>query len=412
MRPVRAPRFSRRTVATVCALALAAGLAAASAASAAANTPETVRVPSSGSITVHWRGNGHGHGMSQYGARGAAIAGLTAAKIVAFYFPGTTLVTLPSSHIRVNLSEATAATTVFAGTSGLALTGYGTLPTTGYSYFRLVPSGTGLRLQGRKAGGWRSLKNGLPARAYFFSSVRWVQVLLADGSSTRYHGRVGAVRDGSGEATVNRLWLDQYVQGSVSREVPTSWEAAAVRAQAIAARSYAEAVRASAGPGSKWDICDTTMCQAYGGMAHYSSSGQLLYTDDPDALAHNANMVLRYRGAPVLAQYSASNGGATVSGGEPYLVGKSDPYDSSASGDPYLNQSRKVSVSSLAGYYNLKRVTSIEITKRDGNGPWGGRIVSAVVNGTTPAGKKAHIDTTGFDLGAATGTWTDYLRFG
>jgi hypothetical protein len=37
--------------------------------------------------------------------------------------------------------------------------------------------------------------------------------------------------------------------------------------------------------------------------------------------------------------------------------------------------------------------------------------VSAVVNGTTPSGKKAHVATTGFDLGSATGAWTDYLRF-
>ncbi|HZZ96205.1 MAG TPA: SpoIID/LytB domain-containing protein [Jatrophihabitantaceae bacterium] len=401
----------RRITAAASAFALTGCVAVATGAAAAPAKPEIVAVPSGGSITVHWRGNGHGHGMSQYGARGAAIKGLNAAKIVAFYFPGTTLATLPSSRIRVNLSEAPADTTVFAGTSGLALTGYETLPTTGYRYFRLVPSRTGLRLQGQREGKWHSLKNGLPARADFHSSVHWVQALLADGSSTRYHGRIGAVRVGSGEATVNRLSLDQYVQGSVPREVPTSWEPAAIRAQAIAARSYAEAVRASAGTGSKWDICDTTMCQAYGGMAHYSAAGQLLYTDDHDVLTDNANRVLRYEGAPVLAQYSASNGGATVYGGEPYLVGKSDPYDSSVSGDPYLQQSRKVTESSLASYFHLKKVTSIEITKRDGNGPWGGRIVSAVVNGTTPAGKKAHLSTTGFDLGTATGVWTDYLRF-
>jgi stage II sporulation protein D len=405
-------RPRRRITAAVSALALAGCAAVATGASAAPTKSETVPVPSSGSITVQWRGNGHGHGMSQYGARGAAIKGLTAAKIVAFYFPGTTLVTLPTSRIRVHLSEATTDTTVFGATSGLALTGYGTLPKTGYRYFRLVPSGAGLRLQGQRAGNWRSLKNGLPVRADFYSSAHWVQALLSDGSSTRYHGRVGAVRDGSGEATVNRVSLDQYVQGSVPREVPMSWEAAAVRAQAIAARSYAEAVRASAGADSQWDICDTTMCQVYGGMAHYSSSGQLLYSDDPDVLTYNANKVLRYHGEPVLAQYSASNGGATVYGGEPYLVGKSDPYDSAVSGDPYLKQSRKVSVASLASYYHLKKVTSIEITKRDGIGPWGGRIVSAVVNGTTSAGKKAHIATTGFDLGSATGAWTDYLRFG
>ena len=72
-----------------------------------------------------------------------------------------------------------------------------------------------------------------------------------------------------------------------------------------------------------------------------------------------------------------------------------------------------MSVSSLAGYFQLKKVTSIEITKRDGNGPWGGRIVSAVVQrDDTGRQEGAQVDTTGFDLGSATGTWTDYLRFG
>jgi SpoIID/LytB domain protein len=381
----------------------------------AATSPETVQLPASGRIVVHWRGNGHGHGMSQYGARGAAIKGLTAAKIVHFYFPHTKLVTVAPSRIRVHISEASADTTVFAGGRGLTLSDYGALPASGYRYFRLTPSGTGLRLQGRTSGkkpAWQTLKRGLPARADFFSqATHRVRLRLVDGTSTRYHGHVGAVREGAGEDTVNRLELDRYVQGSVPREVPSSWEAAAVRAQAIAARSYAEASRVSAhANGALWDICDTTMCQVYGGMAHYDRDGNLLWADDPAAVAKNANQVLRYRGAPVLAQYSASNGGATVSGGEPYLIGKDDPYDSSTSGDPYLKQSRRVSVKALAGYYQLAKVTSIKVTKRDGHGPWGGRIVSAYVNGTTAAGKKAHIATTGFDLGAATGVWTDYLR--
>ena len=57
------------------------------------------------------------------------------------------------------------------------------------------------------------------------------------------------------------------------REVPASWPVAAVRAQAIAARSYAEFSRAATGSGSYYDICDTTACQSYGGMAHYDASG-------------------------------------------------------------------------------------------------------------------------------------------
>jgi peptidoglycan hydrolase-like amidase len=147
-------------------------------------------------------------------------------------------------------------------------------------------------------------------------------------------------------------------------------------------------------------------------MARYSHSGARIWTADPAAIAGNQRTVLRYHGGAVFAQYSASNGGATVSGGTPYLIGRADPYDTSASGDPYLNESESVRAKSLASSYGLKAVNSVQITKRDGNGPWGGRVLTAYVNGTTTSGKKAHIATTGFDLGSAFGLWTDYLRIG
>lgn len=433
MRPPRALPIglvSRQTAAALSCAVLTAGAAAAVVAVARAGgnldghraaPPTTIaagteiaRFSPNGSLTVHWRGNGHGHGMSQYGARGAALQGLSARRILAFYYPGTKLATIAPSSIRVWLSNtATSLTTVLGNAAGLTVTGYGTLPTDRNREFRLAPSGSGLVLQALTAGGnWKVLRRGLPAQATFSSTRGWVQLLNSDGSSSRYHGTVSAVRSGSGELTVNRVRLDQYVKGSVPLEVSPSWPAAAVEAQAIAARSYAEMSRASAGSGSLYDICDTTNCQSYGGMARYARNGQRIWTADPAAIAGNQRTVLRYHGQPVLAQYSASNGGATVDGGLPYLVGRADPYDTAASGDPYLSESEKVRAASLASSYGLKSVTSVQITKRDGNGPWGGRVLSAYVNGTTTSGKTAHIATTGFDLGSAFGLWTDYVRIG
>jgi stage II sporulation protein D len=423
--PSRLP--SRRLAAALCCVALASSAAPAAAAvgavrganPTAAARVEITRFSPTGWITVRWRGNGHGHGMSQYGARGAAIKGLSASRILAFYYPGTRLARIAPSSIRVRLTNwAWSWTTVLNTAPGLSLSGVGALNVQRYDRFRLVPAGSGLTLQGRSPAGarhpfvWWTLRKGLPARADFSSRAGWVQLTNRDHSSIRYRGTVGAVRSGRGELTVNRLGLDQYVEGSVPREVPASWQSAAVRAQAIAARSYAETMRADAGSGSQYDICDTTSCQAYGGMAAYDRHGNLLWTDDPAALTGNANTVLRYHGSPVFAQYSASNGGATVDGGEPYLVGKSDPYDSTASGDPYLNESTKVRATSLARSFGLKSVGSVQITKRVGYGPWGGRVISAVVNGTNAAGKAAHVTASGFDLGAAFGVYTDYLRIG
>ena len=426
MRPPRALPFrlpSRRVAAALSCAVFTVGSAAAvvaagpaeGAAPRAVARPHTeiARFSPAGALTVRWRGNGHGHGLSQYGARGAALRGRSAKQILAFYYPHTNLVQLGPGFIRVKLSNTAASwTTVLANAAGLSVTGVGTLPKSGYGRFRLVPSGSGLTLQGRTARGtWKALHRGLGSSATFSSSVGWVQVVNSDGSSIRYHNTVGAVRSGSGELTINRVRLDFYVMGTVAREVPSSWPAAAVHAQAIAARTYADAMRANSG-GSPYDICDTTSCQAYGGIAGYDRSGNRLWTDNRAAIVGNHRMVLRYRGGRVLAQYSASNGGATVDGGLPYLVARTDPYDTAASGDPYLNESERVRAAELAKAYGLKSVTSVQIAKRDGYGPWGGRIVTAYVNGKKYSGAAAHVATTGYDLGSAVGVWTDYLRIG
>jgi stage II sporulation protein D len=233
---------------------------------------EVVPVPATGVLTVTGHGNGHGHGLSQYGSRGAAIAGLSAAQIVAFYYPGTTLSSVASKTVRVLLSSDGGATTVQVK-AGLSVTGVaGTLPTATYTKWRLVPSGAGLSLQAYGGAGWLSYKTGLPARADFSASDAVVREYKADGSSADYYGTVGAVRSGTGLLTVNRVSLDLYTQGVAPRETPASWPAAALQAQAIAARSYAY-YAVSTHASSIYDICDTTSCQVYGGKTRYSATG-------------------------------------------------------------------------------------------------------------------------------------------
>ena len=59
------------------------------------------------------------------------------------------------------------------------------------------------------------------------------------------------------------LTLESYLKGVVPLEMPATWTPAAVRAQAVAARTYAAYERAHrTGP-----MCDTTSCQVYGGYA-------------------------------------------------------------------------------------------------------------------------------------------------
>lgn len=397
-------------------LALAAGLALFGAALVGvsvqpAGATETYPMPPSGSVTVLARGNGHGHGMSQYGAQGAALAGLSAAQILAFYYPGTSLGGLPGSTIfSVGISGAGSYTCV-AAQPGLTASGVGALTTSGVTRYRLVPSGSGLALQkGTQndcgGGSWSTVRTGLPSRVDFGNTGQGhVRLYLADGTSTDYRGATGAVRAGAGEVTVNRVNVDEYAEGVTPREMPASWSTQAVYAQAIAARTYG--AQAHQNPVSAYyDICDTTQCQVYGGMTHYDASGSVLWTDDPAAVSGNFGRVLMYQGAPAFAQFSASNGGYTSSGGQPYLVGKADPYDDGASGDPYLSYDQSVPVASIASAYGLSSVSQIQITGRDGNGTWGGRVTAAIVTGLTSGGQLTSVPTDGGSLAAALGLGT------
>jgi peptidoglycan hydrolase-like amidase len=359
-----------------------------------------------GSIHLDVMGNGHGHGMSQYGARGAAIAGLSYHRIVHFYYPHTHLTTLGQTDIRVLLSN-TGSTTTVGAYPHLTVTGVsGQLPWARVDKYRLIAGKhDGLKLQQLNTGGtWKTKATGLPNGARFHRTNHYsIRLYLADGSSTRYAGSLASYRSSSGGVyTVNGVSLDRYTAGVVPREMPASWQRAAVRAQAVAARTYGR--YAVLHPqSSTYDICDTTMCQVYGGHVHYYSAGNQAWTDDIAAVRYNSNKVLTYHGAVIFAQFSASDGGYTTDGGQPYLIAERDPYDNAASGDPYLGYERSSSASTIAAYFGLRKVTGLTITKRDGHGAWGGRVLAAEVKGTDAAGHARTVHATGFDMEYAFG---------
>ncbi|MHB8399410.1 MAG: hypothetical protein ACYDCI_10835, partial [Candidatus Limnocylindrales bacterium] len=108
--PSRVPAFAPFAVAAVLAFASIAGSAATVAAvdptptPSATTSPAPTVVPTSpaGTVTFYGRGYGHGLGMSQYGARGRALAGQLAPQILAHYYQGTTLATVdPATPIRI-----------------------------------------------------------------------------------------------------------------------------------------------------------------------------------------------------------------------------------------------------------------------------------------------------------------------
>lgn len=384
---------------------------------ARATAAQVFQLPVGGTFTVTGHGNGHGHGMSQYGAEGAALAGLTTAQILSFYYPGTSLTTLPSAPtIRVLISGGYANTCIQAK-AGLTATGVsGALPATGSLQIAPSAGASGLvlsafasaRCSGTATQSWSepsatTLDISSPSAGY-------VRLLRSDGTSTDYYGSLGAARNGSGELTINRVSLNLYAQGVAPREMPASWQLAAVQAQTIAARTYADYELTHAAAGSAYDICDNSDCQMYGGKARYDSTGTtLLWQDFPAGGANNQNEVLQYQGSAAFTQYSASDGGWTDDGGQPYLTAHADPYDDTASGDPYLTWTRTVSTAAVASAFGLSSVTSLGITARDGNGDMGGRVTAGYVYGTTASGSSTTVTATGFGLQDALGVPTNWF---
>ena len=402
----------RRTAAVTAVAGVSGAFVALAVTSADASTYTSLAVART--FSVQLRGNGHGHGMSQYGAQGAAAQGLGYRQILAFYYPGTRLRTESPSRIRVLISHRGTGTTIGAQ-SGLHVSGLShVLPTRGVSQYRFVAGKRrGIGLLARRNDGWHVVRFGLPGRVRIHRHGP-VRVYLGSGASTAYRQSIIALRltasGATGLLTINRLPIDEYVAGVVPREMPASWDTAALQAQAVAARTYAR-YEGDHKQGNPYDICDTSACQVYGGAAHYAADGTVLWTDDPAVIAGDQNQYLTYHGSPIFAQFSASNGGWTVSGGLPYLVSKRDPYDSSAPAhDPYALYQTTVSSAQVAHFFGLAKLTGIAIIKRDRHGAWGGRVVTAQVSGRDASGRSKTVTTDGQNLQSALGVGTNWLR--
>jgi len=380
----------RRTlgVATAAVLTLGAGLVAGPSAQAAAVT-QTVSINPKGSIDVVTLGGGHGHGLSQFGAYGAAVHGRTTSQILAGYYPGTTTAGAPSPLIRVRLSG-TGPTLTVQAIAGLKVTGVSAaLPTAGILHYRLIAgSGHGLVLQRQTKQGkpYTTVKTGLPNGAQFGRAHGApIRVYHADHSTTIYMGGVHAVRvSASGKAggvyPVNYVNTEWYTAGVVPREMPASWSRAALDAQAIAARTYA-VFENTANAGQPYTICDTSACQVYGGHEIFDAHGKLIATDLASAATDTHGKILKYKGATIFAQYSASNGGWSTAGGKPYLKAAADKYDAGAPGNWYTDVKSQVTAASMAKALGMSTVTKLTVS-RDGHGSWGGRITSVTATGT------------------------------
>jgi stage II sporulation protein D len=328
---------------------------AACAALAAASIPASA---SGARWVIRGHGFGHGVGMSQYGAYGYAKHGSDYRSILRHYYRHTRIGTANDS-IRVLLA------------SGRSAVGFANARRACGKRLRrdrryqFTDSGSEVTL--RSARGRRLASCGRTGTAKGGRGIR------VEGKGT-YRGKLMAKASG-GLLVVNKVGLDDYARGVIANEMPSSWPQSALRAQAVAARSYGM----TAGGGRGFDVYDDTRSQVYGGKGSETTS-----TDR--AVRETSHQVLRYHGEVITAFYFSTSGGRTESiqyafpGSRPvaYLKGVKDPYDDTS---PYHSWTVRLSQgeieSRLSGLFR-GRLKKVKVTKT-GDSP---RIVQARVVGS------------------------------
>jgi stage II sporulation protein D len=333
-------------------------------------------------ITMNGRGWGHGIGMCQWGAYGYAKHGWTYDKILTHYYTGIKLGKVPNDPIRVRLRGGLAKVKVTCTKPYKATVGSTVIE---------VPANTVTTVswdsgQYRVTAGTLSKRFSVPV--LFKPTTALLKTVTPDdwGQTGRYHGQIRVVHTTSGFLMINKLSMENYLRGVVPHEMSTGWPIEALKAQACAARSYAERSR---NPGEAFDVYCTTRDQAYSGA-------RVEHADTDAAVSATARVVPTYAGAPISAFYFSSSGGHTENienvwqtAAVPYLKGVDDPYDTYATYHFWPENPRVLAstwYSSRLGAYNADTnpvgvkgtLRSIYVVKR-GASP---RVVRAAVIGS------------------------------
>ncbi len=272
--------------------------------STSTTTTNVTTSPAQAVLVLDGHGWGHGLGLSQWGAYGYAKHGWSYDRILAHYYPGTSLGPAKLAAVRVLLVSAKKTTL----SSNVPWT---VIDATGHRA-QLAPSAVVLK--------------GTPALAgrpafqppFTFSAAQPISV-----NGAAYRGKLVVSGDGKLVQVVDSLGLEQYVKAVVPAEVPSNWPAEVLKAQAVAARSYALANLAKSRP---FDLYSDTRSQVYGGVKVESPATSA-------AAAATRGEVVLYHGKVADTLFSSTSGGRTVSALEatgtavPYLVTVADPYD-------------------------------------------------------------------------------------
>lgn len=367
-------------------------------------------------IVIEGGGWGHGIGMSQWGAKALADQGKTADQIIRHFYSGTTVGSLTEvpGPVLLGIGQDMSTMTIepVAGVVQLTL-GEGepldASPVDGHSWaLHSYPDGTCSYLMDGAEVGTRTACEGTitwsPQPA-----TRVKLTVRAKISSSSYTDRVLEVPRGLVHIkpapdnlfhAIAELDLETYLYGLA--EVPASWPVQAVRAQAIAARTYSVAVLQNRDPVKRADVCACHLYATYLDQQWIGWAGEdarwVAAVDDTE------HTVAFHDGRVIYAFYFSSTGGRTennedIWGGAPlpYLVSVVDPGATSWT----ETRTRPVFISGLG----FDQITSVRILSRYVSG-----TPSDVAVGGMKAGVSVTEHFTGSELKSRLGLRSHQIR--
>jgi stage II sporulation protein D len=271
-------------------------------------------------LTITGAGFGHGIGMSQYGTYGYALHLKTYDFILGHYYTGTALGQLDANPEVKVLLQGGRKSIAFSG--GLNAGDESLDPAKTYTVKR---GGDGLLLRDATGEDVATTPGPLRVDAPVGQALRLMGTSVPGVANGLYRGSLLISASGSRLIAVNALDLEDYVRGVVSGESPSAWPTEALKAQAVAARTYAMTTDAG---GTTFDQYADTRSQVYRGVAAETPS-----TDA--AVAATKGQVVTFGGQPVTTYFFSTSGGETEdvensfvgSQPKPWLKAVDDPFD-------------------------------------------------------------------------------------
>lgn len=203
--------------------------------------------------------------------------------------------------------------------------------------------------------------------------------LVRANNGVTYRGSFFLKPNGSQIEVINFLDIEDYLKGVVPSEMPASFPKEALKAQAIASRSYATKYMV---------LASTTASQVYRG---YSAEDARTNT----AIKETEGMLVKYNGKPIDAVFFSTSGGRTANVSDvwnskqsdfPYLVSVDDPYEKS----PYSNWSETFPTSTLLKSFGITdlnaQIYDISIAKTGANGEVRGATIKTSAGDKTVTG--------------------------